>query len=134
MLTDRVEAFSSWISQAAGSSAAFTSSLAVVVLWAAAGPFFNYSDTWQLLINTITNVTAFVMVFLIQRAQNKDALAMQIKINELLAAIKGAHDPSVAIELLSEAELRRLHSRYLELVRQGERPSPASLGASSSHS
>ena len=129
-LTDRIEGFSTWMTQAAGSTAAFISSLMIVIVWAAAGPLFHYSDTWQLIINTITNVAAFVMVFLIQRAQNKDALAVQIKLSELLAATKGATDPTVAIEELSEPELRRLHARYLELVRHGERPSPAALAAS----
>ena len=131
-LADRIERFSTWVSQAAGSTAAFASSLAVVIAWAAAGPFFKYSDTWQLIINTITNVTAFVMVFLIQRAQNKDGLAIQIKLSELLSAIKGATDPMVTVEDLSEADLRRLHARYVELVRQGERPSPTVLDRSAS--
>jgi low affinity Fe/Cu permease len=119
------------VSHAAGSTGAFIGSLAVVVAWAAAGPFFRYSETWQLVINTITNVAAFVMVFLIQRAQNKDTLAIHIKLSELLSVTKGATDPTVAVEQLSEGELRRLHARYLELVRQGARPSPASLDSSS---
>jgi low affinity Fe/Cu permease len=124
---DRMERFSTFISQWAGSTTAFVSSVIVVVAWAVAGPFFHYSDSWQLIINTITNVATFVMVFLIQRAQNKDTLAVQIKLSELLAAVRGSHDPMVAIEELSETELRRLHARYLELVRHGDRPLPAAL-------
>jgi low affinity Fe/Cu permease len=85
------------------------------------------ADSWQLIINTITNVATFVMVFLIQRAQNKDALAVQIKLSELLAAARGSEDPIVAIEALSESELRALHARYLERVRRGDRPPPAAL-------
>ena len=96
-------------------------------VWLGAGPLFRYSDTWQLVINTITSVATFVMVFLIQRAQNKDALAMQI--SELLAAVKGSADEMLAVEDLSEEELRRLHARYLELARRGDRPSPRALEA-----
>lgn len=125
--TDRIERFSTFISQWAGSTTAFVCSLIVVIAWAVAGPFFKYSDSWQLIINTVTNVATFVMVFLIQRAQNKDALAVQIKLSELLAAARGSDDPMVAIEELSESELRRLHARYIELVRHGDRPSPAAL-------
>jgi low affinity Fe/Cu permease len=124
---DRIERFSTWVGQWTGSTSAFICSLVVVAAWALAGPVFRYSDSWQLVINTITNVTTFVMVFLIQRSQNKDALAMQIKLSELLAVARGSDDPMVAIEELSEAELRRLHARYLELVRRGDRPSPAAL-------
>jgi low affinity Fe/Cu permease len=91
---------------------------------------FRYSDTWQLVINTITNIVTFVMVFLIQRAQNKDSLAMQIKLSELLAAVKGSADEMLAVEELSEEELRRLHARYLQLARHGDRPSPGTLEAS----
>jgi low affinity Fe/Cu permease len=129
--TDRSERFSTWISQWAGSTSAFICSLIVVLGWAISGPLFKYSDSWQLVINTITNVVTFVMVFLIQRAQNKESLAVQIKLSELLAAARGAEDPMVTIEELSEGELRRLHARYLELVRRGDRPTPAALEASS---
>ena len=124
---DRIERFSTFVSQWAGSTTAFVSSLILVVAWAITGPLFHYSDSWQLIINTVTSVVTFVMVFLIQRAQNKDTLAVQIKLSELLAAARGSNDPMVAIEELSESELRRLHARYLELVRHGERPSPAAL-------
>jgi low affinity Fe/Cu permease len=124
---DRTERFSTFISQWAGSSTALISSLIVVIAWAVAGPLFKYSDSWQLIINTVTNVATFVMVFLIQRAQNKDALAVQIKLSELLAAARGSEDPVVAIEELSESELRRMHARYLELVRRGDRPPPVAL-------
>lgn len=124
---ERIERFSTGISRWAGSTSAFISSLVVVIAWALAGPLFRYSDSWQLVVNTVTNVVTFVMVFLIQRAQNKDALAVQIKLSELLAAAKGSEDPMVTIEELSEAELRQLHARYLELVRRGDRPSPATL-------
>jgi low affinity Fe/Cu permease len=129
--TRAVEGFSARVSDWAGSTTAFICSLLLVIAWIATGPLFNYSDTWQLVINTITNVVTFVMVFLIQRAQNKDSLAMQVKLSGLLAAIRGSADAMLAVEDLSEEELRALHARYLELARRGERPSPSALEASS---
>jgi low affinity Fe/Cu permease len=95
---------------------------------------FRYSDTWPLVINTVTNVVASGNVFLVQRAQNKDALAMQITLSDLLALAKGIADPIVAIEQLSEGELRRLHDQYLERAQRGDRPSPSVLEASSTRS
>ena len=91
--------------------------LGVIVAWAALGPVFGYSDTWQLVINTGTTVVTFLMVFLIQRTQNKDALAIHIKLNELVAAVKGASNRVVDIEALSEGELRTLERHYAELAR-----------------
>jgi low affinity Fe/Cu permease len=126
-----VERFSTQMSDWTGSTAAFVASLLLVFAWTATGPLFRFSDTWQLVINTITNVVTFVMVFLIQRAQNKDSLAMQIKLSELLAVVRGADDRIVAVEELSEEELRHLHARYLQLARRGERPLPGTLEASS---
>jgi low affinity Fe/Cu permease len=127
-----IESFSTRVTEWTGSTRGFIGSVLMVVVWMATGPVYRYSDTWQLIINTLTNVVTFVMVFLIQRAQNKDALAMQIKLSELLAAVKGSADEIVAVEELSEDELRRLHARYLELARRGERPSPLTLEAASS--
>src|SRR3984893_16045856 len=76
----------------------------------------HYSDTWQLFINTVTNLVTFLMVFLIQRSQNKDTLALQLKVNELIAAQKGAHNSLINIEQLSEDELRSLRGRFARLV------------------
>jgi low affinity Fe/Cu permease len=126
-----VERFSTQMSDWTGSTVAFVSSLLLVFAWIVTGPVFRFSDTWQLVINTITNVVTFVMVFLIQRAQNKDSLAMQIKLSELLAVLRGADDRIVAVEELSEEELRHLHARYLQLARRGESPLPGRLEASS---
>jgi low affinity Fe/Cu permease len=125
-LAQAIESFSTRASEWTGSTPAFIGSVLLVAAWLVTGPVFRYSDTWQLVINTITSVATFVMVFLIQRAQNKDALAMQIKLSELLAAVK-ASDEMLAVEDLSEEELRRLHARYLELARRGDRPSPRAL-------
>jgi low affinity Fe/Cu permease len=96
--------------------AAFLIALALVVLWIATGPLFHYSTTWQLVINTGTTVVTFLMVFLIQRSQNKDALAMQLKLNEIVAALEGASNRLVSIENLSEKELETLHTHYARLA------------------
>ena len=99
-----------------GGSAAFAIALAVVVGWGVSGPLFGFSDTWQLVINTGTTVVTFLMVFLIQRAQNKDAMAIQLKLNELVAAVEGASNALVDIEDLGEEELQTLHRHYARLA------------------
>ena len=99
-----------------GSGKGLTAAVAVVVLWAASGPLFGWSNTWQLVINTGTTVVTFLMVFLIQRTQNKDGLAIQLKLNELVAAMKGASNRLIEVEDLSEAELHVLRSHYRRLV------------------
>src|SRR5688500_12773265 len=100
----------------AGSSCGFGLALATMVVWAVTGPLFHWSDTWQLVINTGTTIITFLMVFLIQRTQNKDGLAIQLKLNELVAAIQGASNRLIDIEDLSEAELKSLHAHYRRLV------------------
>src|SRR5713226_8279429 len=99
-----------------GSASAFLIAILVVVVWLATGPIFHYSDTWQLIINTGTTVVTFLMVFLIQRAQNKDSLAIQLKLNELVAAIEGASNRLIAAEDLSEEELRILQIHFRQLA------------------
>src|SRR5207247_1034023 len=86
------------------------------LIWLASGPFFDFSDTWQLIINTGTTVATFLMVFLIQRAQNKDSQAIHLKLNELVAAIKGASNRLINIEGLTEEEIKALHAHYCKLV------------------
>jgi low affinity Fe/Cu permease len=100
----------------AGSSWAFAAALAVVVTWAVTGPLFNFSETWQLVINTSTTIVTFLVVFLIQRAQNKESLAIQVKLNELVAAQQGASNQLINVEDLSEDEVRHLHQRFSTLV------------------
>jgi low affinity Fe/Cu permease len=112
-----------------GHTTAFVWAVLLVVGWMVAGPLFRYSDTWQLVINTVTNVVTFLMVFLIQRAQNKDTLALQLKVNELIAAQKGAHNSLIAIEELSEEELRTLHGRFLRLAALARGGSVTSVAA-----
>jgi low affinity Fe/Cu permease len=96
----------------AGKPATFIAAVAVVVMWAAVGPLFHFSDTWQLVINTSTTIVTFLMVFLIQNTQNRDAMAVQIKLSELIIAMRGAKDRLAAAEDLSEDELERLHKEY----------------------
>ena len=112
-----LERFSEAVTRRAGSTPAFGAAAGVVVLWAALGPVFGFSNTWQLVINTGTTIITFLMVFLIQRTQNKDALAIHIKLNELVAAVKGASNRVVDIESLSESDLKTLEKHYAELAR-----------------
>jgi low affinity Fe/Cu permease len=108
--------FATKVSEKAGSAWAFITALAIVIIWAASGPLFGFSDTWQLVINTGTTVVTFLMVFLIQRAQNKDTLAVQLKLNELVAAIDAASNRLISVEDLSEEELDVLHAHYRKLA------------------
>src|ERR1051325_3059632 len=108
--------FTKWTAHASGRPLTFLLACGIIVAWAATGPFFGFSDTWQLVINTSTTIITFLMVFLIQRAQNKDTLAIQMKLNEIIAAQKGASNRLISIEDLPEDEVRRLHERYLALA------------------
>jgi low affinity Fe/Cu permease len=99
-----------------GSSAAFGLAVLVVVVWLVTGPVFEFSNTWQLVINTGTTIVTFLMVFLIQRTQNKDAQAVHLKLNELVAAVKGASNRLINVEDLTEEEVRALHEHYRTLV------------------
>ena len=95
-----------------GKPAAFILAAASIVIWAVTGPLFNYSDTWQLVINTSTTIVTFLMVFLIQNTQNRDTLALQVKLSELIIAVRGAHNRLATAEDLTEEELERLHKEY----------------------
>ena len=95
---------------------AFSLACVVVLVWVATGPLFDYSNTWQLVINTGTTIITFLMVFLIQRSQNKDSLAIQLKLNELVAAMAGASNRLIDCEDMNEEELRTLHRHYAVLV------------------
>jgi low affinity Fe/Cu permease len=104
--------------RAAGRPAAFGVAMGVVLLWVLSGPLFGFSDTWQLVINTGTTIVTFLMVFLIQNAQNRDAEAVQIKLDELLRATRGAHVALLDLEELEESELADLRARYVRLACQ----------------
>ena len=109
------------VSQWTGTSSAFGCALGVIVVWAAVGPIVHYSDTWQLLINTGTTIVTFLMVFLLQRAQNKDALAIQLKLDELVAAMAGASNRLIDVESLTEDDLETLRRFYTELSSLAQR-------------
>ena len=115
-LSQMLERFALKSTQVSGTSAAFILALAVILVWALTGPIFNFSDTWQLVINTGTTVVTFLMVFLIQRAQNKDAQAIHLKLNEIVAALDGASNRLIDVEDLTEEEIKTLHRHYQKLV------------------
>lgn len=110
------ERFANWATKFTGSSPAFIGAVTIVVLWAITGPIFNYSETWQLVINTGTTIITFLMVFLIQKAQNKDSKAIQLKLNELVASSAKASNRMVDIEDLTEEELDKIHQFYAKLA------------------
>ena len=115
------EKFASHVSKAAGSTTAFLSAFLIVVVWAVCGPIFNYSETWQLVINTGTTIITFLMVFLIQKAQNKDSLAIQLKLNELVASNKYSSNSLVDIESMTEEEMiiiQKYYHRLSELAKE----------------
>lgn len=110
--------FAKAISRATGHPAGFCCALGVVVLWAVSGPLFGFSDTWQLVINTGTTVVTFLMVFLIQNTQNRDANAIQVKLDEIIRSIDGAHLALLDLEELDARDLERIVHDYRELARQ----------------
>jgi low affinity Fe/Cu permease len=109
------EKFSNKITKATGSPFAFLTAFVIVVIWGVTGPLFDYSDTWQLVINTGTTIITFLMVFIIQQSQNKDTMAIQLKLNELIAATKGASNRLIDVEDLSEKELETIKKFYIKL-------------------
>lgn len=104
--------FAQTTSQVVGSSWSFLLATVVIVIWAATGPLFHYSDTWQLVINTGTTIITFLMVFLIQNTQNRDAKAIHLKLDELLRGVDGARTHLVDLEAMSDAELDRLQDQF----------------------
>src|SRR2546426_12639737 len=111
-----LEQFSLKATKATGTSSAFILAGAVIIVWLMTGPLFHFSDTWQLVINTGTTIITFLMVFLIQRTQNKDALAIHLKLNEIVAALQGASNRLIDIEDLTEPEIETLHKHYHKLI------------------
>jgi low affinity Fe/Cu permease len=104
-----------------GTSQALALAAGSIVLWVATGPLFGYSETWQLVINTGTTIVTFLMVFLIQRSQNKESLALQLKLNEIVAALQGASNRLINVEDLSEKEIEILHKHYAQLAMLAKR-------------
>ena len=117
------ERFANWATQATGSSAAFIMAALTIIIWAFTGPVFHYSETWQLVINTGTTIITFLMVFLIQKAQNKDSKAVHLKLNELLASHEGTSNRMVNIEDLTEEELDHLYKFYVKLSQLAQKDS-----------
>jgi low affinity Fe/Cu permease len=115
-LSQTLEQLSERVTKWTGSTGAFITAFGVIVVWGLLGPAFSYSNTWQLVINTGTTIITFLMVFLLQRSQNKHALAIHLKLNELVAAMLGASNRMIDVEALSEEELRTLERYYGELA------------------
>ncbi|MGD9869270.1 MAG: low affinity iron permease family protein [Hyphomicrobiales bacterium] len=109
--------FSHTVAHATGTPAAFLIATLIIVIWAVSGPMFGYSDTWQLVINTGTTIVTFLMVFLIQNTQNRDTMALQLKLSELIIAMKGAKDSVATIEDLSEEDLEELHKELAQRMK-----------------
>ncbi|MDZ4795044.1 MAG: low affinity iron permease family protein [Bacteroidota bacterium] len=110
------EKFSAKITKATGSSTAFVLAFVIVIVWAITGPIFNFSTTWQLVINTGTTIITFLMVFIIQQSQNKDTIAIQLKLNELIAASATASNRLINVEDLTAKELETLKKFYVQLA------------------
>ena len=108
--------FAKWTSRITGKPGTFAVAIAVILAWAITGPLFGFSDTWQLIINTGTTIITFLMVFLIQNTQNRDSEAIQIKLDELIRAIRGAHNALLDLEELEEVDLDRIRDGYERLA------------------
>lgn len=121
-MSDLFHKIAARVSEITGNAWTFICALLIIGIWAFSGPIFNYSDTWQLVINTGTTIITFLMVFLIQNTQNRDARSIQLKLDELIKAIKGARNSLVDLEDLSEKEIKKyenefkkLHNKYIAL-------------------
>ena len=119
-LSDHFDKMAQWTAAHAGRASTFCVALAAIVIWALSGPIFGWSDTWQLIINTATTVVTFLMVFLIQNTQNRDAKAMHLKLDELIRAVKGARNQLVDLENLSDDELKKLEKQFQRLRKEAE--------------
>src|SRR3954471_9388298 len=113
--------FSKWTAKTTGNPLTFAVALGIVVIWAVTGPIFHWSDTWQLVINTGTTIVTFLMVFLIQSTQNRDAEAVHVKLDELLRVSPGAHNVLLDLEELDERELQRIRAIYCRLADKARR-------------
>ena len=120
IVRDAFRCFAQRASVLLGSAWAFCGAVLVIVVWLVTGPTFHFSDTWQLIINTATTVVTFLMVFLIQNTQNRDAKAMHLKLDELIRAVKGARNQLVDLENLSDDDLKKLEQQFQGLRQQAE--------------
>jgi len=120
VVSDAFRCFAQRSSSVLGSAWAFCGAVLIIVVWLVPGPTFHFSDTWQLIINTATTVVTFLMVFLIQNTQNRDAKAMHLKLDELIRAVKGARNQLVDLENLSDDDLKKLEQQFQGLRKQAE--------------
>jgi low affinity Fe/Cu permease len=107
-----------WTARQTGRPATFVVAVAIILVWALTGPLFGFSDTWQLVINTGTTIVTFLMVFLIQNTQNRDSEAIQVKLDELIRAVEGAHNALLDLEELEEKDLDRIRTNYVTLAKR----------------
>jgi low affinity Fe/Cu permease len=119
--TSRFTRFAKWTASAAGHPSTFVFAVLVIVAWATTGPIFGFSDTWQLVINTGTTIVTFLMVFLIQNTQNRDSEAIQVKLDELIRVMDGAHNALLNLEELDEKELDLIRVNYLKLAEEARK-------------
>ena len=117
-MNDFFRKFANKTSAIVGSPWAFITATAIIIVWAVSGPIFGFSDTWQLVINTSTTIITFLMVFLIQNTQNRDAKAIHLKLDELIHGVEGARDELVDLEDLSDEDLRRLQKQFEQMRKQ----------------
>ena len=115
-LRSRFASFAKWSAHTTGHASAFIVAVAIIVIWAMTGPIFRFSDTWQLVINTGTTIVTFLMVFLIQNTQNRDTGAMQVKLDELIRAVRGAHNALLDLEELDDDDIERIKTNYKKLA------------------
>ena len=113
--------------KAAGSSSAFLAICLITLVWMVTGPLFHWSDTWQLVINTVTNIVSMLMVFLIQNTQNRDSSALQLKVDELLRAVRGAQNTFINLEALNQEDLEGVKRKYAELAAAARTQSDVTL-------
>ncbi len=113
--------FSTVVTKVTGKPVAFITAFLVIIAWALTGPIFGFSDTWQLIINTGTTIITFLMVFIIQQSQNKDTIAIHLKLNELIAATKGASNRLIDVEDLTPEELEKLKKFFVKLSKLAEK-------------
>ncbi|MDB5202275.1 MAG: low affinity iron permease family protein [Ferruginibacter sp.] len=120
-LKKRFSKFSTWVTKATGSPTAFLIAMLIVIIWAICGPFFRYSEVWQLVINTGTTIITFLMIFVIQQSQNKDTMALHLKLNELIAANEKTSNRLIDSEDLTEEELETIKKYYRKLAEVSQR-------------
>jgi low affinity Fe/Cu permease len=134
VVKDAFRVFARRSSAILGSAWAFAFALLIIVVWAITGPTFHYSDTWQLIINTGTTIVTFLMVFLIQNTQNRDAKAVHLKLDEIIRAVKGARNELVDLEELADEDLKKLEEQFRHIREKAENGGHHESAATQSHS